>query len=216
MGRALVRALEGDAQPGILRRDPRDLRREPDRLVAGADALLQRPDEVAVAAGDEPVHQLHHAHPRAQRRVDGGHLQPDDAAADDEEALRHVVEHECIGRVHQPRIVFGNPGTSTAREPAATIARSNPTSVVPSGVVTLRRWGDTNAPFALHNLNLALLREPGESAGEPRNDPVLPARELREIDRRRAELDAVRGHLRRAVDDRAGVEQGPSTECTRR
>ena len=44
--------------------------------------------------------------------------------------------------------------------------------------------------------------------GEPSDHLVLPPRELREVDRGWPEIDAVRRHLARAVDDRGGVEQG--------
>ena len=108
--RGPARGFERDAQPGIARRDVRDPGGEPDRLVDPADTLLERLDEIAVAAGHESVHQLHHVHPRPQRRIDGRHLQPDDAAPDDEEARRHLVEHERVGRIHQPGIVVRKSG----------------------------------------------------------------------------------------------------------
>jgi hypothetical protein len=45
-------------------------------------------DQVAVGAGHETVEHLDHVEPRTERRVDGAHLEADDAAADDEHPLR--------------------------------------------------------------------------------------------------------------------------------
>ncbi len=45
----------------------------------------------------------------AERVVDRGHLQADDAAADDEQALGHLLQRQRAGRVHDPRVV-GEPG----------------------------------------------------------------------------------------------------------
>ena len=41
----------------------------------------------------------------AERMIDRGHFQPDDAAADDQQALRHVVQFERAGRVDDARVV---------------------------------------------------------------------------------------------------------------
>ena len=54
----------------------------------------------------------------------------------------------------------GNPGISAVREPAATIARSNPISVVPPGAATLRRWGDENVPAPSTTSTLRCLASP--------------------------------------------------------
>ena len=122
--------------------------------------------------------------------------------------MRYVVEHERIGGVHQPRVVVRKPGDLDRPRPGGDDRALEPDLRRPFGGRDAQAMRRGERPFALYDLHLALPREPGEPAGEPRDDPVLPARELRQIDRRRAELDAVRGHLRRAVDDRGGVEQG--------
>jgi hypothetical protein len=51
-------------------------------------------DEIAVGALHQSVEHLDHVDARAQRRVDGGHLQADDSAADDQHALRDALEQQ--------------------------------------------------------------------------------------------------------------------------
>ena len=91
--------------PSVLRLHAGDLGVEQDLLVALFHALGERPDQVAVAAGDELVGQFDHGDLGAQRVVDRGHLQADDAAADDQQALRDVRQCERAGGIHDPRVV---------------------------------------------------------------------------------------------------------------
>ena len=50
--------------------------------------FFERPHEILVRARDERVHQLDDGDLRAERVVHRRHLEPDDAAADDQQALR--------------------------------------------------------------------------------------------------------------------------------
>ena len=92
-----VVALERHGQAVVAGLDRGDLRRQVDRRIALLDALLQRPDEVAVGAGHEAVEQLDDRDLRAERVVDRRHLQADDPAADDEQPPGDVLQRERAG-----------------------------------------------------------------------------------------------------------------------
>ena len=64
----------------------------------------ERAHEVLVRARYQRVHQLDHRDLRAERVVHRRHLEPDDAAADDQQALRHPAELERAGRIDDARI----------------------------------------------------------------------------------------------------------------
>ena len=100
-----VFALEGGLEAVFLRFQFGDLGLEVNAFVAFLDALVQRPDQVAIGARNQAVKQFHHGDFRADGIVDRGHLQADDAAADHQQTLRNVLEFERAGRIHQPRIV---------------------------------------------------------------------------------------------------------------
>ena len=102
---------------------------EVDLLVALLDALHERRDDVAVGAGDDLVHQLDHGHLGAERMVDGRHLQADDAAADDEQALGMPSISSAPVESMTRGSSCGMNGSMTGSEPAAMIAWSNETSV---------------------------------------------------------------------------------------
>jgi len=87
-------ALVAHAQAVVGGLDARDTHTEVDRLVARRDPPLERPHEIPVTARDEPVAQLHHRHAGAERVVHRRHLEPDDAAAHDEQALGDLLERE--------------------------------------------------------------------------------------------------------------------------
>jgi hypothetical protein len=65
--------------------------------------------QVAVGAGHQGVQHFDDIDARAERRVNGSHLQPDDAAADDQHALRDSREQQRAGGVDDAR-VFGHEG----------------------------------------------------------------------------------------------------------
>ena len=84
---------------------------------------------------------------RAERVVDRRHLEPDDAAADDQQPLRDAVELERAGRVDHPRVVVGMNGSFTGSEPAAMMRWSKVT--VFAAVLRPRRriaFGPVNVP----------------------------------------------------------------------
>ena len=68
--------------------------------------LLPDLDQVAVGALHQAVEHLDHVEPRAERRVHRAHLQADDAAADDEHALRALAQFERAGAGDDARVVL--------------------------------------------------------------------------------------------------------------
>ncbi len=62
---------------------------------------------VAVGALHQAVHHFDHVDAGAQRGVDGGHFQADDAAAHDQHLLRHEAQFQRAGRVDDARVVAG-------------------------------------------------------------------------------------------------------------
>src|SRR5690606_191835 len=97
-------ALESDLQAILARLDLGDLGPNQNALVALGDASLERPDEVAIATGQQPFGQFDDAHLRAERVVHASHLQSDDAAADHQQALRQL-ELQRAGGIDDARIV---------------------------------------------------------------------------------------------------------------
>ena len=100
-----LRTLEGDVQPVLQRLDRGDLRRQEDVLVLLLDAACERLHQLGIGAGQQDREQLDDRHARAQRREDRRHLEPDDPAADHQQALGDLGERERRGRVHDARIV---------------------------------------------------------------------------------------------------------------
>ena len=75
-----------------------------DLVEARLVALLPDLDEIAVGARHQAVEHLDDVDPRAERRVDRRHLEPDDAAADDQHALRDLAQLERAGRIDDARV----------------------------------------------------------------------------------------------------------------
>ena len=168
---------------------------EIDRLVAFLDALGERADEVAVGARNEPVGQFHHRDLGAERVVDAGHLQADDAAADHQQAPRDVGQLQRPGRVHQARIVVGKP-----RNPGHAGARGNNAGVERNALYALGCFhrdlvGRLEFPHALQRGHFALFGQGCQTLGQPADDRVLPAAQLVDFDLRLAEFDAGARHL---------------------
>jgi hypothetical protein len=67
--------------------------------------LLPDAHQIAVGSRHQDLEHLHHIDSRAEGRIDGCHLEPDDAATDDQHPLRHLRQFECAGRVDDPRII---------------------------------------------------------------------------------------------------------------
>ena len=199
-------ALEGDAQavgPGL---DRRRLGLEQDLFVALLQALGERRDDVAVRAGNELVHHFDDGDLRAQRVIDRRHLQPDDAAAEDQQPLGREFQLERAGRIPDARIARDEAGRRRLRtggddRGVKRIVRW------PSAVADGERMGRGERALAGDDRHLALARQAGQPRRQALDDALLPAAQSVEIDARRRKDDAVRGHLRRLVDDFSRMQQ---------
>ena len=207
LGLGHVLARKGDGQPVFARRHGVDPRAEVDRLVARRDALVQRLDEVGVASGDQLIHELDHRHLGAERVVDGGHLQADDPAADDEQALGDGGDLQRARGVHDALVVrqIGQPGGARARRDDAVLEAHGRLAVA-------RPHGDDvragELPVASDHLDLALARQPGEAPGQPPHHTVLPAAHRVDVDLRAREGDAGSAQLFGLGEHARDVQQG--------
>ena len=78
---------------------------EQNALVALFDALLQRPHQITIRARHQAVAQFDHGDLHAERIVDAGHLQSDDAAADHQQPLAIERQFQRAGRIDDARII---------------------------------------------------------------------------------------------------------------
>src|ERR687889_384706 len=78
------RSVERDDETIGPRVDAGHLGPQEDVLVPLLDPFRERRDEVRISAGNELVQHLDHSDPAPELVVHGGHLQPDDPAADDQ------------------------------------------------------------------------------------------------------------------------------------
>src|SRR6185369_4350249 len=184
----------------------RDFRVEQDALVASADAPGERCDEVGVATRQQLSGQLDDAYRSAQRFVYAGHLEADDSAADHQQAPGRFAKLERARRVHDARIFrhHRQPHRRGAGRNDALVKRDALRSVF--GHHVDRVWIGERGGASYHP-DLATAREHRKTACELRDHAVLPAAQLRKVDARRIEHDAVRAHLARFLDDPGRVKQ---------
>ena len=195
----------------LLRLDPGHAGCRVDVLQALGKPALEGPHQIPVDAGQQLRQQLDDGDPVAQGGVDRRNLQPNDAAADHQKPpvrLEAGVELQRVGRIPDPRVALRQPRdhrrTRTDGDDRLPEGQGAPAGV---GVRDLGFVGTDEAAVAAHHLDLAPLRQLGQTASQLRHDAALPGAELPPIDVRRSEVDAVGGERRRLVDHPGGVEQ---------
>ena len=199
-------ALERDPEALAERLDAGDPGAQHHGLVPGRDALLERAHEVAIAAGHQAVRQFDDTDLHTEGGVHRRHLEPDDAAAHDEHALRQV-ELERAGGVDDARIVgqarqpqrLGTRGDDAMREGHALAVTVCASHVDGMGVGKPRDATDDG--------DLALLGQAGEARRQAPHHLVLPVAQPGSVDLRLAELDAMRSHRTRVLDDLCRMQQ---------
>jgi hypothetical protein len=77
--------------------DLRDSRTEVDVLVALLETFRQGRNQVRVSSGDDLVHHLDDGYSAAELVVNRRHLQPDDAAAYDQQTVRNIGQVQGAG-----------------------------------------------------------------------------------------------------------------------
>ncbi len=163
-----VRSLESGAQAVGQRLELGDLGLEQNALVALFDALLQWAHQVPIRAGHQTVAQFHHRDLHAERIVDAGHFQSDDAAADDQQALAIGRQFQRAGRVDDARIIrkTRQPRRLGAGRDDALLEidapRRRPLPAPRS------ENGPENFASPVHHLHLALLGEHRQAIGQAR------------------------------------------------
>ena len=191
-------AFERHLDAGVRRLRLHRLALEHHRVEALLVELLPDLHKVAVGAEHQCVQHLHDIHPRAERRVDGGHLEADDAAADHQHRLRPRPQLEGAGRIDDPGIV------RQERQPHRLAAGGDDRFVeahdlllaaallaVAAGDLHLQVVRVEEAADPAHHLDLAGLRHAGEPTGHPTDHLLLPGAQLVEVDLRLAEADAM-------------------------
>ena len=102
----------------------------------------------------------------------------------------------------------GRTGSAIGSEPAAMMHCSKRNALrLARRCVTSMTCGLRNWPVPRSTSTLRCLASPASPPVELRHDLVLPVAQLGEIELRRAELDAVRGHRARLIDDLGRVQQ---------
>jgi hypothetical protein len=162
-----------------------------DRLIASADAVGQWPHQVRVAIRQQPVEHFNHRDLGSQSVVDGGHLEADDAAADDQQPFGQLGRRQRAGGIDDPWVALrepGNRGRLRARGDDAVLKRQ--LAISHSERV---RTGELRR--ALHHLDLSLLGEAAQAARQAVHDGGLPADQLGQVHRRPPERNPASAHL---------------------
>ncbi len=144
--------------------------------------LLPDLDQVAVGALHQAVHHFDHVQARAQRAVDRAHFQADDAAAQDQHALRHALQRQRAGGVDHARVI-GHEGQAHGLAAGGDDGVLEGDDLLGAGLLLARAGGffhfevvgaDEGA-VAAHHGHLAHLGHLGQAAGELANDFFLVA-----------------------------------------
>ena len=115
-----VAEVDGELRAVVV--DLRALLAELERDAALAELLRELLRGVGVLLRDQRVEHLDDRHLAAEAVEDRGELAADDAAAEDDEPLRHGLLREQAGRVDAARRVEPGIGGRSGNEPVATIA----------------------------------------------------------------------------------------------
>ena len=145
--------------------------------------------------------------PGAERLVDAGHFQADDAAADDEQLLRHVLQQQRVGRIHHARVFPREPRQLYRLRSRRDDRLLEMDELVAVGCFDFDLVRRNELAGTLHDGDLALLGHAGEAAGELCDDLVLESGELADVDFRRAEIDADLARVRGLVDHLGRMQQ---------
>ena len=203
-----LRAFEMRGQPFGAGFHLQHLGLQHDGGVALLDPLHQRRHQILVGTGNNLVHQLDHRDGRAQSAVHRRHLQPDDAAADHQQAGRDVGQVQGARAVDHPRVLVRHEGQGDgfgAGGDDGLVERNGLAAAIRLHGQLVRRG---EAAQARHHGHLALPRQAAQPAGQALDHARLPIPQLVDVHLRGAEADAGMAHLRCLVDHLGGVQQG--------
>ena len=201
-------ALEGNAQAFRQGLDGHNLRARQNGFVAGLQALLQGPHEIAVGTRHQTRPEFDHGHLRTQGVVNAGHFQSDDAATDDEQTPINTGQFQRTGAIENAR-VHGESRQfhrlATRRNDALVKTDDLATAIFGGNRQTMCGEKSSRPPQHLH---LALLRETCQAGSQLADHAVLPALQLDVVDDGRRKLHPQRGHVMRLFNDLCRVQQG--------
>ena len=205
-GRRAGRTLIGDVESVALGLDLGHFRLEQDLVVELADSLGERGDDVGVGAGHQLIHHLDHGDACAERIIDRRHLEADDAAAQDQHAFRDEAHLQRSGRIPDARIGRDEPGRDRLRAGGddRVLEAHGPRAL---GGFDLQGVWRSELPPAGHDPHFALLGKTGQAARQSLDHPILPAANGRGVERGLTELDSMRAHRGRLLDDLGDVQQ---------
>ena len=150
-----------------------------------------------------------------QRRIDRGHFEADDAAADDQHFLRHEAQFQCPGRIDDARIVRqeGQMHRRTTRRDDALLEADDFLAAgfflpLASGHFHGEVIGIKEAAVTTHDVNLARLGHTGKAAGQLADDFCLVGTQFVDINLWRGKTDAAIAQVVRFLHHRGDVQQG--------
>ena len=165
------------------------------------------PSKVFVGTCHQGVSHFNDVHLGAEGGVHGRHFQADDAAADDEEALRHVLQGKGTGGVDDA-VIFWHEGQFDAARASGDDALFEGDGLRCAFVI-----GDGNfvaaSKFggAVHDVDFAHFCHASEAAGEFVDDALFVFAQAVDVNFRCFEGDAAAGDAMRFFDDFADVQQ---------
>ncbi len=178
-----------------------------------AEPLQHRPCQLGVILRQHARQGLDHGHLGAHLGERHAELQPDIAAADHGELFRHIAQRQRLGR-RDDRTAEGQERQFHRRRAGSDHHRLGADDLGPGLGLDLDGLAVPECRPAMHGLDLRLLQQSGNTAIQPANDTVFPADRSRQVERRRADLDAewvlAAGHMRdlvelfRRMDERLG------------
>ena len=158
--------------------------------------------------GIRPSHEFHHRDLDAERVVDAGHFQADDAAADHQQALAIERQFQRAARIDDARIIR-QPGSRADSDPAAMMHCLKSTRRVPSAPLHI----EANTA---QRIWLRLGSRPLCAASPAAISPlvnlvttlIFPDAQAIAVDLRRSEYDAVGRHIGGIFDHLRRMQQG--------
>src|SRR5262249_8918448 len=104
-GSAPGRRLDSRLELAARAVDRSDLGRQAERHALLFENALKLPRDFSIHAGQNAIQKLDHVHLRTEPPPNRAELEPDDAGADDQQALRHLAQHQRPGRRHNALLV---------------------------------------------------------------------------------------------------------------
>ncbi len=183
--------------------------------------LLPHLDQIPVGAEHHVVEHFYYVDAGAERGVDGGHLQADDARAHHQHALRNSRQLQRAGRVDDARVLWHEGqlhGLRTGGDDRLLEAHDffSPGLVlaVALGQLDFEMVRIEKPAHAAHHFDLARLGHARESTSQFPDHAFLEAAQLVDVHLWRAKLDAVARHDLDLIHRRRGMQQRLRRDAT--